>query len=45
MNERCIELLNNFKNYKFNKENILDTTNLAISEIVTKIDTKNNFII
>lgn len=45
MNERCIQLLNNFKNYNFNKENLLDTTNLAVSEIVTKIDTKNNFII
>lgn len=30
MNERCISLLNNFKNKNYNKQNILDTSNIAI---------------
>lgn len=45
MKKRCIELLNKFKNHTFDKENILDTSNLSVSEVVTKIDVENYFII
>lgn len=37
MGNRAIELLRNFKNYKYVKENILDTTNLTIMETVKRI--------
>ena len=37
MKERCIVLLNNFKKQSFNKENIIDTTNLTIKETLNKI--------
>ena len=37
MNERCIVLLNSFKKQCFNKENIIDTTNLTIKETLSKI--------
>ena len=43
--ERCITLLNNFKKNNYNKENILDTTNLSINETVTIIETSNRFIL
>ena len=45
MKERCITLLNNFKNNNYNKENILDTTNLSIDETVNIIETNNRFIL
>lgn len=45
MKERCITLLNSFKNKKFNQQNILDTTNLSINKIVNLIETKNEFIL
>ena len=38
MNERCITLLNNFKNTNYEKDYFLDTTNLSIDETVTNID-------
>ena len=34
MKERCIILLNSFKNKNYNPQNILDTTNLSIDETV-----------
>jgi len=34
MKERCILLLNSFKNKNYNPQNILDTTNLSIDETV-----------
>lgn len=37
MHNRCIELLEEFKNYNFNKDNILYTDNLTIKETVDKI--------
>ena len=45
MKERCITLLNSFKNNNYNKENILDTTNLSINETVNIIETNNRFIL
>ena len=43
MKERCIILLNNFKNYNYNKNNILDTSNLSIEETVKIIENNNKF--
>lgn len=37
LKERCIVLLNNFKKQSFNKDNIIDTTNLTIKETLNKI--------
>lgn len=37
MKERCIILLNEFKNCNFNKENIIDSSNLTIEETVEEI--------
>lgn len=45
MSERCSVLLNNFKNEKFSKLNILDTTNLSIEESINIIENQNKFII
>lgn len=45
MKERCITLLNNFKNRNYNELNILDTTNLSIDETVDIIEKGNNFIL
>ena len=42
MKERCITLLNNFKNKNYNPNNILDTSNLSINETfdIIKNDTR-----
>lgn len=45
MKERCITLLNSFKNKNFNNNNILDTTNLSVEDTVTIIETDNRFIL
>ena len=45
MKERCITLLNSFKNNKYNNQNILDTTNLSIEETVDIIENNNRFIL
>ena len=45
MKERCITLLNNFKNRNYNINNILDTTNLSIEETINLIQNNNNFIL
>ena len=44
MKERCITLLNSFKNNNYNEKNILDTTNLSIDETIRIIENQNNFI-
>ena len=44
MKDRCITLLNNFKNNNYNNQNILDTTNLSIDETVDIIENYNRFI-
>lgn len=45
MKERCITLLNNFKNSNYNINNILDTTNLSINQIANIIENDNRFIL
>ena len=45
MNERCITLLNSFKNNNYNKQNILDTSNLKVNETVDIIENSNRFIL
>ena len=37
MKDRCIVLLNNFKNKNYDKKDIIDTTNLSIDEVVGEI--------
>lgn len=45
MKERCITLLNSFKNKNYNIKNILNTTNLSIDETINIIENDNNFIL
>ena len=45
MKERCIVLLNNFKNQNYDTQNILDTTNLSISEVINIIESDNRFVL
>lgn len=45
MKERCVTLLNSFKNKNYNVKNILDTTNLSIDETINIIKNQNEFII
>lgn len=45
MNERCLVLLNSFKNWYYNSNNILDTTNLSVDETLNIIETENRFIL
>ena len=45
MKERCITLLNSFKNRNYDINNLLDTTNLSIEETVNLIQNNNNFIL
>lgn len=45
MKERCVTLLNSFKNGKYDIKNILDTTNLSIHETINIIENNNEFIL
>jgi cytidylate kinase len=45
MGERCITLLNNFKSKNFNKNNILNTSNLSIEDSLKIIKNDNKFIL
>ena len=45
MKERCITLLNNFKNNGYNEQNILDTSNFTVDETVAIIENDNRFIL
>lgn len=45
MKERCIILLNNFKNRNYNSKNIIDTSNLSVSDVVDLIENNSKFII
>lgn len=45
MKERCITLLNNFKNNGYNEQNILDTSNFTFDETVAIIENDNRFIL
>ena len=45
MKERCITLLNEFKNYNYDERNILDTTSLSVDEAVNIIESSERFIL
>lgn len=45
MNERCIELLNNFLKKNYDKEKFLDTSNLTIEEISDLIINSNKYLL
>lgn len=45
MKERCITLLNSFKNKNYNTDNILDTIDLSIEETLNIIEKENRFIL
>ena len=45
MKERCITLLNEFKNYNYDEKNILDSTGLSINETVDIIESSKRFIL
>lgn len=45
MNERCITLLNSFKNNNYNIQNILDTSNITVNETVDIIENDIRFIL
>ena len=45
MKGRCITLLNNFKNTKYEKDYFLNTTNLSIDETVIALENDNKFLI
>ena len=45
MNERCIVLLNNFKNHHYSEKYILDTSNLSAEETAEAIENEDRFIL
>lgn len=45
MKERCLILLDSFKNKNYNLNNILDTTNLSIEETINIINRETRFIL
>ncbi len=45
MKERCITLLEGFKSTNYNKQNILDTTNLSVDKTVDIIENDDRFIL
>ena len=45
MKERCIVLLNNFKNRNYDRNSILDTSDLSVDETVDIIENDERFVI
>ena len=45
MGERCLTLLNDFKNKNYNKNNFLDTSNLSVNETLEEIEKGNKYFI
>lgn len=43
MKERCITLLNSFKNKNYDPKNILDTSKLSVDETISEIETNTKF--
>ena len=43
MNERCIVLLNNFKNHNFGRDYFLDSSNLSVEETLREIENSDKF--
>ena len=45
MKERCIVLLNSFKDKNFDKKYLLDTTNLSVNNVVENVENEERFLI
>lgn len=45
MKNRCVVLLNNFKNKEYSSNNILDTSNLSINKTINIIENDERFIL
>lgn len=45
MGERCVTLLNDFKNKKYDKNNFLDISKLTIEETLEKIEKNDKYFI
>lgn len=45
MKERCVILLNSFKNKGFEERNVLDTSSLSVEEIVGIVESEDRFIV
>lgn len=45
MKDRCIILLNNFRNFKYDESHILHTDNLKINETVNEIISNERFLV
>ena len=45
MGERCLTLLNDFKNKNYNKNNFLDTSKLSVNETLEEIEKDNKYFI
>ena len=45
MKERCIVLLNNFKNHNYDSKYIIDTSNISISDTIKIIENEDRFLI
>ena len=45
MRDRCITLLNNFRNHDFGKDYFLDTTTLTVDETIKAIENDEKFIL
>ena len=45
MKERCIVLLNSFKNHNYDEKHILDTSNITIADAVNMIESENRFML
>lgn len=43
MKERCIELLNEFKEYNYDSKYIIDTSNITVDEIVKLVNSSNKW--
>ena len=45
MKDRCITLLNSFKNRNYNPNNIIDTSNISVSDIIDIIEKEDRFLV
>ncbi len=45
MKERCIVLLNEFKNHNYDSKNIIDTSYISLDDVVNTIEMEDRFII
>ena len=45
MKDRCIVLLNNFKNHNYENKYIIDTSNISISDTINIVENEDRFLI